>query len=131
MSFSRSKIKLDNVYHFFGDHIKGIIYVCGLGVIFQTTLLFSSHIEYICMKALRCLGFIIRNTKDFKNELWLKTLHTSLVIPILEYCSIIWNPYQKSLSEAIERVQRRFVRLIAYKRNTFSNISPTILLPLT
>jgi hypothetical protein len=65
--FSRSKNKLDNVYHFFGERINEITNVRDIGVIFQTNLLFSSHIKYICMKALRCLGFMTRNTKDFTN----------------------------------------------------------------
>jgi N-formylglutamate amidohydrolase len=60
-----------------------------------------------------------RNIKDFKIELCLKTLYISLVRSILEYCPVIWNPYQKVLSEAIERVQRRFLRLIAYERHIF------------
>jgi hypothetical protein len=60
----------------------------------------------------------------------LRTL-INLVTLILEYCSIIWNPYQNGLSEAIERVQRRFLRLIACKRNTIFNINQPIYLPLS
>jgi hypothetical protein len=104
MSFSRSKNKLDNIYQFFDERINETTNVRDLGVMFQTNLLFSSHIDYICMKELRYLGFITRNTKNFTNERCLKNLYTSLVRPIIEYWSIIWNPYQKSLSEAIERV---------------------------
>jgi hypothetical protein len=32
----------------------------------------------------RCLGFINRKNKEFKNEKYLKTLFTSLVKPIME-----------------------------------------------
>jgi hypothetical protein len=123
MSFSRSKNMLNKVYHLLGDNIEEISSVRDLGVVFQTNLLFSSHIDYICSKALRVLGFINRNTKGFKNELCLTTLFTSLVRPILEYCSVLWNPSQTGLVEMIERVQRRFLRLIAYKRNINFNIN--------
>jgi hypothetical protein len=82
--FSRSKNKLDNVHHFFGERINEITNVRDLGVMFQTNLLFFSHFEYICMKGLRYLGFITRNTKDITKEICLKNLYTSLVRPILE-----------------------------------------------
>lgn len=116
---------------FFEEHIEVITRVRVLGLMFQMNLLFFSHIEYVCIRTSRCLGFITRNTKDLKNETCLKTLYTSLVRPILEYCSIIWNTHQKGLIEAIERDQRRILRLIVYKLNTPFNINSLIILPLS
>ena len=37
----------------------------------------------------------------------LRTLYTSLVRPILEYGSIVWNPWLKSDIKALDKVQRR------------------------
>jgi len=81
MSYSRSNSKLNNTYHLFEKHIKKITFVrdLGLGVTFQSNLSFSAYIENIYTKALRCLGFITRNTKDFNNKLCLNTLYTYLV----------------------------------------------------
>lgn len=73
-------------------------------------------IDQTCSKALKSLGFYVRNTKKFKNELCLKTLYTTLVKPILEFSSVLWNRLQIGLIESLERVQRRFSHLIAYKR---------------
>jgi hypothetical protein len=125
MSFSRSRTKLINDYHLFDNHIEEISTVKDLGVVFKTNLSFQPHVDHICVKSLRTLGFLIRNTKEFRNEQCLKTLYISLVRPTLEYCSIIWNPSQVGLMESLERVQRRFLRLIAYKRRIHSNIHPS------
>ena len=38
-----------------------------LGVNYQTNLKFNDHYQYIVNKAYRALGFIIRNSKHFKN----------------------------------------------------------------
>lgn len=125
MSFSRSRTKLFNDYHLFGNHIEDISIIKDLGVVFKTDLSFKSHVDHICTKSLRTLGFLIRNTKEFRNEQCLKTLYISLVRPTLEYCSIIWNPSQVGLMESLERVQRRFLRLIAFKRRMHSINHPS------
>ena len=44
-------------------------------------------------------------------------LYCSLVRSILEHGSVIWNPYQTGLINKIERVQKRFLRVLAYKSN--------------
>lgn len=47
-------------------------------------------------KALQTLGFLFRNTKDFTN--------------IIEYGSILWNPYQAVGINKLEWVQNKFLR---------------------
>lgn len=65
-----------------------------LGIIFSSLLSFSTHIRSIITKTSRSLGFVIRNTHD--NILSLKTLCFALVRSILEYGSILWNPFNLS-----------------------------------
>lgn len=36
---------------------------------------------------------------------------------ILNKCSVIWNPYQAGQINKVERVQKRFLRVLAYKSN--------------
>ncbi|KAF0764711.1 Uncharacterized protein FWK35_00027621 [Aphis craccivora] len=70
---------------------------------------------------------------EFKNEPCLTTLYTTLVIPISELCSVLWNPLQISFIKSLERVQRRFLCFIAYKRKLHVNfnLSATISLSST
>jgi hypothetical protein len=39
-------------------------------------------------------------------------LYTTYVRPIVEYLTVIWNPESVSLSDSVERVQRRFTKRI-------------------
>ena len=44
-------------------------------------------------------------------------LYKTLVRPILEYCSSVWNPMFKRDSEALERVQRRATKVLRNLRD--------------
>lgn len=74
MSFSRSKTKLNNDFYLFDDCINRISSIKDFGVVFKTNLSLRSHVDHICVKALRTLWILIRNAKEFSNEQCLKTL---------------------------------------------------------
>ena len=40
------------------------------------------------------------------------SLYKSLVMPHIEYCISAWNPHYKKDKELIEKVQRRFTKMI-------------------
>ena len=62
-------------------------------------------------KANQRVGMIKRSFSRLTNKSFL-ILYKSLVRPILEYCSQIWNPlYKKDIIE-IEKVQRRATKLV-------------------
>lgn len=97
--------------------LKRVVEVKDLGVIFDSKLEFKSHINYITSKAYAMLGFIKRNTKEFKDYVALKSLFVSFVRNNLEYCSIIWNPYYEIHSNRIERIQKLFCKFALKKIN--------------
>ncbi|XP_043467000.1 fatty acyl-CoA reductase 1-like isoform X2 [Leptopilina heterotoma] len=84
-----------------------------LGVLLCNNLSFDEHISAIISRALKCLGFVMRNASIFHTENVLKVLYFSLVRPILEYASIIWVPFYTIYRVRIERVQSRFFQFIA------------------
>jgi hypothetical protein len=91
--------------------------IMDLGILLSNDLSFNNHITIMCNKALRVFGFIRRNCLEFKDPNCFKLLYCSLVRSILEYGSVVWNPYQMGLINKIERVQKRFLRVLAYKAN--------------
>ena len=47
----------------------------------------------------------------------IKLLYISFVRSHLEYCSPVWNPYYRVDCDLLERVQKKFLRLIEFKLN--------------
>lgn len=87
-----------------------------LGVTFDRNLKFSKHISLIVSKANSRLGMIKRNFDNLSIEVFLP-LYKSLVRPLLEYCSSIWNPTLKMEYDEIEKVQRRATKLVTNLKN--------------
>lgn len=87
-----------------------------LGVSFDSKCSFNSHVDSICNKSRRMLGFVIRNSSDFKNPNTIKTLYSALVRSNLEYASHIWHSehHQRQINK-IEAIQHRFIRFVAWK----------------
>jgi len=73
-----------------------------LGILLSNDLSFNNHITIMCNEVLRVFGFIRRNCLEFKNPNCFILLYCSLVRSILEYGSIIWNPYQAGLISKIK-----------------------------
>ena len=86
-----------------------------LGILFDSKLSFVGHIQQITSSALKMLGFIIRNCGCFTNIVALKSLYFALVRSKLEYGSLIWYPYYDIYKNSLERVQRRFLKFLAFK----------------
>ncbi|KAF0682225.1 Uncharacterized protein FWK35_00037378, partial [Aphis craccivora] len=88
-----------------------------LGIYFESDLSFKLNHSKIITKSLKMLGFINRNTKEFKNPICLKTLYISLVRSNLEFGSIIWSSnYSKYINE-LDNVQFKFLKRISYITN--------------
>ena len=65
------------------------------------------HIINIVKKARDKMGWVLRVFQSQKRCLVL-TLLKSLVIPLLEYCCQLWNPWKAKDIQAIEAIRRSF-----------------------
>ena len=90
------------------ENVDGIKY---LGVTITSDLKWNSHIRNVCSKANRTLGFLRRNMfscpKDVKGA-----AYKSMVRPILEYGSTVWDPHYNGLNDELENVQKRAARFV-------------------
>lgn len=91
-----------------------------LGVTFDSKLKFDIHVDTICRKAHRVLGFIFRRGKDFRNPQVFIMLFNSLVRSHLEYACQIWNPFYDIYCHRIEGLQRKFTRFLAFRTIPFT-----------
>jgi len=82
-----------------------------LGVIISSDLKPSQQCNQAYAKANRILGMITR-TISYKSRGILLQLYKSLVRPHLEYCTVVWSPYYQKDKKLLEKIQRRFTRMI-------------------
>lgn len=82
-----------------------------LGVTFDDKLTFDPHIHNCISKANQITGLIKRSFDFLEKEIFIQ-LYKALVRPHLEYGNLVWYPYLKRQSAAVERVQRRATKLI-------------------
>ena len=82
-----------------------------VGVTFDTQLSFKLHMRNMIAKANSRVGLIKRSFSCLNKRNFLM-LYKSLVRPILEYCSAIWNPQHKYQEVEIEKVQERATKVV-------------------
>ena len=82
-----------------------------LGINFSDDFKWKSHITTITKRANSTLGFLRRNLRHCPKNCR-KNAYVSLIRSKLEYGSIVWDPYQQSDIDRLERVQRSAARFI-------------------
>ncbi|RZC41200.1 hypothetical protein BDFB_012398 [Asbolus verrucosus] len=85
-----------------------------LGVVFDSRLCFVEHYNDLILSAHRTLGFIIRNSRHFKQLSTLFTLFDTFVRSKLENACVIWDPHSKNHIDLLESVQRKLLKYICY-----------------
>ena len=71
----------------------------------------ESQVDRVVKKAFSMLGFSGQNIEDRSWDILLK-LYKTLVMPYLEYCAQFWSPYYRKDIIKLERVQKRFTRML-------------------
>lgn len=117
MSFTR---RTEATFQFFNYNVNNVTLnrvqaIHDLGVWFDSKLSFDNHLKFISNKAYKMLGFISRSLNNFVQINTYKLLYFTYVRSSLEYCSQVWSPYYESGIDLIEKVQRRFTRIL-YRR---------------
>ena len=85
-----------------------------LGVIVDRELNWKQHIDGVRKRSLACLASIKR-AGTYLSCRTKKMLYSSLVLPHLDYCSVVWSSCGVGQSDRIERVQNYAMRMILRK----------------
>ena len=94
-----------------GSTIENSPNVRDLGINLSNDCTFSFHINKIAKKARCQSGWILRTFKT-RDQSPMLTIFKSLVIPLLEYCCQLWNPWKPGEKVVLEAVQRAFTAKI-------------------
>lgn len=121
ISFTRKKNPIFFDYTVAGIIIKRVSTIRDLGIILDTKLSFIPHIDYICKKAFKNLGMILRIGKPFRRPVTYKLLFFAYVRSVLEFGSIIWSPIYKVHIDRIERIQNIFLKALCCRTGVIFN----------
>lgn len=94
-----------------------------LGVIFNKAGNFDDHIKVKVAKCIKMCGYILR-TFMLREPEPMMCLFKSLVIPIIDYCCIVWNPYKRKDIQFIEKIQRNYTKRLGnlYELNYYQRL---------
>ena len=90
-----------------------------LGIVFDSTMSWSPHIQMVSNKATKVLNFVKRNLSSCPINTKTQA-YSTLVRSIMEYASPAWDPYYNTDIYRLEKVQRRAARWVLsdYNRQT-------------
>ena len=98
-------------YHIHGHTLEVVDSSKNLGVTISEDLTWKKHIDNTVNKANKTLGFIRRNLGDCTAPVK-AAAYSTVVRPVLEYSSTVWDPHQTSDIHNLEQVQRRAARFV-------------------
>ena len=115
ISFSKKRAPITFAYVIADTTLTHVSTSKDLGVLMDSTLSFRAHINEVVSRGLKMLGFVKRCTKDFTSLSAIRLLYCTLIRPLLEYASSVWNPIYACHIHSLEQVQRKFLRYMAFK----------------
>ena len=122
---TKNRNKIKNTYTLNGHTLESADNAKYLGVTITSDLSWNQHIDNITKKANKTLGFVRRNVKTSSQNIKTQAYFT-LVRPILEYASPVWNPHTKNNINKIEMVQRRAARYVCNRYHNTSSVTNMI-----
>jgi len=97
-----------------GFHIQAVSTITYLGFTISFDLTWGSHIGIIRSKAGKTIGFLHRTNSGASSQC-LANLYLSVVRPVLEYGSAIWDPHQVRSITQLDRVKHSSARVFSKK----------------
>jgi len=93
-----------------------------LGLYMENNLSWNHHINHIINKANKVL-YITRQALSKCSTTVKTTAYNSIIRPLLEYSSSVWDPYQTGQINAIEMVQRKAARFCLNRYKKVDSVS--------
>ena len=111
---------VDYILH--GKVLKSVDHAKYLGVTFTSDFRWNKHVSNTTKKANQVLGVLRRNLKIQSKPLK-ATAYKSLVRPIFEYASTVWDPFTQKETNSLEMVQRRAARYALGRYDRLSSVT--------
>ena len=122
---TRKREPMSSKYQLHGHTLEEVCSAKYLGVTITNNLSWDTHINTICAKANKTLGFLRRNLKISATQLK-ATAYKTIVRPILEYASTVWDPYTTANETKLESIQKRAARFVTGRYHNTSKANSLI-----
>ena len=93
-----------------------------LGVTVDETLSWGDHIDQTCKKISRKIG-LVRHLRPVIPHRALMSLYRALVVPLFDYCDVVWGSASDRLITRVARLQNRGARVLTGARR-YSRVTP-------
>jgi hypothetical protein len=121
-STARKRTCTDDNLYINGKRIQRVESTKFLGILLDSNLSWSEHIQYIKCKISKGIGILCKARKKFKLET-LITIYYSFIYPYLTYCIEIWGKASDRYISSIFKLQKRAIRIIS-STNYMSHTAP-------
>ena len=111
MCITNKKKSLQFTYHLNNLPLEWVDTYTYLGVKVHKKLNWENHIAKVSHKATTILN-LLRRTMYSCSWNARRRAYVALVRPHLEYCSLVWSPYQQKYIDTLEKVQKRAARWV-------------------
>ena len=88
----------------------------------EPSLSWNNYIDYSGRKPSAKLGMLRAARKVTPRELFL-TLYNAMVLPVFDYCAVVWDSCSKANREYLDKLHRRAAIIIESYRLTIADIS--------
>ena len=122
ITISRKRNKIQHVYHLNNTPLEAVTSAKYLGVTITSDLKWTQHINTVVNKANSTLAFLRRNLRIKSSDLK-ATAYKTLVRPIVEYASSVWDPATNNQIHQLEMVQRRAARFTLNRYHNTSSVN--------
>ncbi|KAI8515244.1 hypothetical protein Bbelb_078350 [Branchiostoma belcheri] len=122
LHITRKRAPLITEYHLHGHTLSAVKEAKYLGVTITNNLTWSTHIGNIVNKASKTLGFLRRNLKACPKRIR-EIAYFTLVRPIVEFASPVWDPHIVKDINRLEQVQRRAARWVSQRFRRTSSVN--------
>ena len=127
LCISNKRSQIQPTYYINNYHLQWASSIKHLGVVADSKLSWNDHVSYVSYKATNILNLLHHHMYSCNISSKQKAFR-SIVLPVLDYTSIVWNPHTQKNISVLENIQNRAARWVCRSRfnpctNTWSKSS--------
>ena len=122
LRIANKKSPVATIYNMLGEELEVVVHHPYLGIELDSKLSWNSHVNNITKRATNVLNLVRRDLYSCPENTKAKA-YTTIVRPILEYASTVWDPHQANHIKKLEAIQRRAARFVKRDYDRHSSVS--------